>query len=237
MDLFIPGLRDRRIAAADETHAPPSRGERRHIYGDGTAARRAVEALGRRSFDVRTSRPSRSVESLTTIVLHQMDVTHSAPLPDMTSDTNIDSDHSLDHVIAHFIVRTDGTLIYTHDIEHTLNDGGGRRGIDIEFEGDFGCRPTPSDPRLSEAAIRGGRRLLLWLDGFLPGLSHIHPHGQVQRGDPSKLHTCCGPDVWMNVGEWAVQNFSWECNTPVSGYPNHGISDRQRNSAYDQGIE
>jgi hypothetical protein len=237
VDLFIPGLRDRRAAAADETHAPPANGGRpRDIFGLGTAARRRAGVVGR-PFDVRTTATSRGVDSITTIVLHQMAVTHDAPLPDFATDTDITSRHTLDRVIAHFIVRTDGTLVYTHDIEYTLNDGGGRRGIDIEFEGHYGNDRTPSDPRLSEAAIRGGRRLLLWLDGFLPSLSHIHPHGQIQSGSSSKFHSCCGPDVWMNVGEWAVRNFGWECNTPVGTYTNRGISDRQRNRAYDQRIE
>jgi hypothetical protein len=237
VDLFIPGLRDRRAAAADETHAPPANGGRpRDIFGRGTAARRRVGVVGR-PFDVRSVTTDRGVDSITTIVLHQMAVTHDAPLPDFSTDTDITSRHTLDRVIAHFIVRTDGALVYTHDIEHILNDGGGRRGIDIEFEGHYGNDRTPSDPRLSEAAIRAGRRLLLWLDGFLPSLSHIHPHGQIQSGSSSKLHSCCGPDVWMNVGEWAVSNLSWECNQPVSSYANHGISERQRNAAYDQGIE
>jgi len=237
VDLFVPGMRDRRAAAADETHAPGVNGGRpRAIFGRGTAARRSSEVLGRRPFDARTATVSRTVESINTVVLHQMAVTHDAPLPDFATDTDITSRHTLDRVIAHFIVRTDGSLIYTHDIENVLNDGGGRRGIDIEFEGHYGNDREPSGPRLSEAAIRGGRRLLLWLDGFLPGLSHIHPHGQIQSGSSSKLHSCCGPDVWINVGEWAVRALEWECNTPVSTYTNHGISDRQRNRAYYQRI-
>jgi len=237
VDLFVPGMRDRRAAAADETHAPPAGrgGAPREIFGRGSAARRRARVLGT-SFDLRSVTPGRGVDSITTIVLHQMAVTHDAPLPDPATDADITSRHTLDRVIAHFVVRTDGTLLYTHDIEHVLNDGGGRRGIDIEFEGHYGNDRAPSGPRLSEAAIRGGRRLLLWLDGFLPSLSHIHPHGQIQGDSSSKLHSCCGPDVWINVGEWAVRTLEWECNTPMAPYANRGISDRQRNPAYNQRI-
>ena len=124
MDIFIPGLRDRRIAAADETHAPAARrgGGPRDIFGDGTAARRRAGVLGT-SFDLRRVAPSRGVESINTVVLHQITQTHAAPMPDVSTDTDITHRHSLDHVIAHFIVRTDGTLIF-HSILNTLVEDG-----------------------------------------------------------------------------------------------------------------
>ena len=62
-----------------------------------------------------------------------------------------------------------------------------------------------------------GRRLVGALKAQIPSIVRIHPHGQVQRRDRGgqcgglgtrnvcgKLLSCPGPDVWMNVGEWAT---------------------------------
>lgn len=234
MNIYVPNMRDRRVAAADESHSSGVQGgSRRPIFGDGTAARRAADSA-HGPFDVRRSRTSRNPRIISTVILHQTAVAGVRSLPPVGTDHDIASEHVFDHMIAHFVVCADGALVYTHDVEHILNDAGGRYGIDIEFEGDFGNDPEPAEPRLGMAAIQAGRRLLLWLDGYLPSLSHIHPHGQVQRGAGGKLHSCCGPDIWMNVGEWAVRRLGWTCNTPVGTYPNHGISPRQRNAAYDR---
>jgi hypothetical protein len=234
MNLYVPDMRDRRVAASDESHSSGVHGgSRRPIFGEDSPARRAADAAGVR-FDLRRIRTARDPGIISTVILHQTAVASVRSLPPVGTDQDIASEHVFDHMIAHFVVCADGTLVYTHDIGHILNDAGGRFGIDIEFEGDFGNDPEPAEPRLGMAAIQAGRRLLLWLDGYLPSLSHIHPHGQVQRGAGGKLHSCCGPDIWMNVGEWAVRRLGWTCDTPVGTYPNHGISPRQRNAAYDR---
>lgn len=236
MDIYVPGMRDRRIAASDESHSSGVQGgARRPIFGSGTAARRSGDAA-HGAFDLRRYRTGRDPRIISTVVLHQTAVAAVRSLPPVATDHDIGSEHVFDHMIAHFVVCADGAIVYTHDVEHILNDAGGRFGIDIEFEGDFGNAPEPAEPRLGMAAIEAGRRLLLWLDGYLPSLSHIHPHGQVQRGAGGKLHSCCGPDIWMNIGEWAVRRLGWICDTPVASYPNHGISPRQRNTAYDRQI-
>jgi hypothetical protein len=244
MDIKIPGLRDRRIAAADENRTR----NRREIYASGTPARRLSQRhpLG---FDVRQAAFSRSLTQIDRVFLHQTEFFTDDPLPQQERDRDIADDHRLDVVIAHFVVRRDGTILYTHDIEFILNSISGRSGIDIEFEGHYNIRPdtTPSPshpwpPRVSTAAIQSGRRLLEALNDLRSGavnsaqhlsIQSIHPHGQFNRG---KRNTCPGPDIWMNVGEWATGRFHWISDRVLPGYTNLGISEHQRNPAYDQSI-
>jgi hypothetical protein len=72
--------------------------------------------------------------------------------------------------------------------------------------------------------------LLARLKAAVPTIRHIHPHGQL---DPGKRDTCCGADVWMNVGEWAVERLGLESDTPFAGYgESRGISAQHRNFGY-----
>jgi hypothetical protein len=64
----------------------------------------------------------------------------------------------------------------------------------------------------------------------VPSIRFIHPHGQVQRSG-GKYDTCCGPDIWMNVGEWCATHLSMTTDT-TDRYTNNGISPQQRNAAY-----
>ena len=237
MDIFVPGMRDRRVAAADETHAPPAHaGEApRPIYGDGSVARR-MSLADPRHFDVRRAAFARQPTQINTVVLHQMSLFHQDALPSLSLDSDISDDHSLDHVIAHFVVRSTGEILYTHDVQYVLNSVSGRRGIDIEFEGRYGNQSAPESSRLSAEAIRSGRRLLLWLQGYLTSLAYIHPHGQLQRVGSGKLNSCPGPDIWVNIGEWAVATLGLTADRPFPGYANRGITPAQRNPRYDQGI-
>ena len=232
MDIYAPGLRDRRVAAADVGRTRDGR----EIYGNGTSARRLSTRRGGRGFDVRTARISRSASQINTVILHQTTFFTNDPLPVENLDNDIADDHRLDFVIAHFLVRADGNILYLRDVEHILNSVSGRFGIDIEFEGQYGHEPTPRPPRLSANATQAGRRLIVSMHDQLPGLRFIHPHGQVQSRGRGKRDSCPGPDVWMNVGEWAVQEFGLTSDTTFSSYSNHGISPAQRNSAYDRHI-
>ena len=231
MDIFVPGLRDRRMAAADENRTANNR----EIYGRGTSARRLSQRSSGGNFDVGQARNSRSANIINTIVLHQTTFYSRDDLPSESEDNDISDDHRLDKVIAHFIVRADGTIIYTHDVEHILNSVSRRWGIDIEFEGKYGHEHIPQSNRLRQTAIRSGHRLIFWLKGYLPNIQYIHPHGQIQRSG-GKRDSCSGPDIWINVGEWAVTNLNLTCDQTFARYPNRGISDAQRNSAYYQDI-
>ena len=142
----------------------------------------------------------------------------------------------MDEIIANFVVFRDGTVVYTHDVEFILSVAGGSKGIDIEFAGSFpnGDTVTVSTPRLSHGAIRVGRQLISQLKVVLRNLRYIHPHGQVQQGEEpgGKFHSCPGPDVWVNVGQWAVNNLGLISDPTDRGYPNHRISSRQSYPAY-----
>lgn len=229
MDIHLPGiLRDRRGAASEETTSVAGLS----IYGRGSLARTRGAAVGR---------GDRLAAGISTIILHQTSGRSFTvgDLPPAGTDSDHASDHRVDRITAHFVVLRGGCIVYTRDVEYMLNDAGGREGIDIEFAGRFpNDLVPPSDParRLDPKAIQAARMLLKELKQRLPKLRWIHPHGQVQSGARGKLHSCPGPDIWMNVGEWAVRHLALDCERPSAYYPNNGISDRQRNAAYDQHV-
>lgn len=263
MDIHIPGLRDRRIAASDQYLDGRESDERRlflaqqgprnpteaetgrWIYGEGSRPRLAAQ---RRpvGYDVTRIDFDRIPEDISTIILHSTtgNAFSSEDLPVPERDSDRASDHRTDEIIAHFVILLDGTILYTHDVQYVLNDAGGRKGIDIEFSGHFPHTRTipPGALRLSRDAIRSGRRLVRYLASTIQPLLYIHPHGQVQRGSRGgpgrggKFDSCPGPDVWVNVGEWAVDHIHLIADEVDSYYPNHGISALQSNQAYRQNV-
>ena len=241
MEFHMPGIRDRRLAAANEHRAKrKSRetGELMQIFGGGSSARRLgmrFAPTSRTGFNIANASFSRNLSMVNTIVLHQTTFVSGDALPPVSADSEISNDHRLDRVIAHFVVRADGTIVYMRDVEHTLNNGGGRHGIDIEFEGDYSHSSFPQGMRLGRRAILSARELLTNLVSLSSiAIRNIHPHGQIQKDSRSKFDSCCGPDIWVNVGEWAVANLNLNCEQPVSYYQNKGISDAQRNQEYNQ---
>lgn len=231
-----PMLHDRRAQAADEMRGV--QGE--YIYGTGTRARRASEsAAGQHGFNAARIGGNRTASRIVTVILH-LTGGHTEPGNEPPPGDAV-TDAYLDHINAHFVVLNNGNIYYLRDLSHTLNNCGGGTGIDIEFAGRFGLtrgrRPAP-DPedsagRLSPTAIRSARLLLVRLRAAVPSIGYIHPHGQFQR---NKHDTCCGPDVWMNVGEWAAENLHLRTDTPsrfhAHAYTDLGISGQQRNYAY-----
>jgi hypothetical protein len=263
MDVHIPGLRDRRVAASDQyldgnesrerglfnTHRGPWDPRDAHtgrwIYGGGSRPRLASQRrpLG---FEVTRIGFDRIPEHISTIILHSTAGSEfsAGDLPAPEQDSSRGSDHRVDEIIAHFVVFQDGTIAYTHDVQYVLNDAGGRKGIDIEFAGDFPHTETiaPGATRLTREAIGAGRRLVRYLASVIRSLLHIHPHGQVQRGrrggrgNGGKFDSCPGPDVWVNVGAWAVEHVHLIADEVDPYYPNHGISALQSNPAYRQDV-
>lgn len=227
MDIPSSRLRDRRVAASDAVLSVANI----ELYGMGSHARgRGAEG----------SHGDRDPGAITTIVLHQ---TAGAMLTSGaidSADDQVHSRHRVDRIASHFVVTADGQAIYLHDVEFIMNNAGGRFGIDIEVCGRYGHQPVPTGPRLSTGTVLACRRLLQDIVTALPGIRHIHPHGQVQQtagGEDSdrggKYDSCCGPDIWVNVGLWAVNKLGLVSDR-TSGYPNHGISPRQSNPAYIQ---
>ena len=251
MDLILPGLRDRRVAAADINRTRDGR----QIYRRGTPARRLSMRHSRGGFDIRQAQFNRSPAQITTIVLHQTHFFRGGSqtlTEDESRDMDMGDDFRMDHIIAHFVILREGDILYTHDVQYTLNSVSGLPGIDIEIEGEYGHRPSPQGSRLSEAAIRAGRRLVNALAHQIPTVRYIHPHGQIQQ-NPTKLYTCPGPDIWMNIGEWAVDasrsklglisdrtpgyrhNRMESLTGPTTRYLQRRYSGH-RNPAYDQGV-
>lgn len=124
-------------------------------------------------------------------------------------------------VTAHYIIAPDGTIAQNHPVESLLyaSNGFNEGGIAIEFAGNFPSRQGSTDPdhfykpekfgmdQLTREQIASGRWLLQYLrDIVLPDLGLeltvvlAHRQSSDQRGnDP-------GPDVWANIGQWAVDH-------------------------------
>nr|WP_281719436.1 N-acetylmuramoyl-L-alanine amidase [Nitrosomonas nitrosa] len=230
MDIRSTIIRDRRIAAGDE--AISVAGAR--VYGRGSHGR-AHGSAGVAG--------DRGAQQISTIVLHQ---TAGAMIrgDSITSlDSAVASHHRVDRIAAHFVITVDGQAIYVHDVEYVMNNAAGRRGIDIEFCGRYGHGREPGGNRLTRESILAGRQLVTDLVAAIPTIRHIHPHGQVQSTPAShdtepgpKYHSCCGPDIWVNVGMWAESSLGLITKATAPGYPDHGVSSRQSNAAWRQDI-
>lgn len=235
MSLILPNcVRDRREAASDETISTANL----RIYGRGSQARSGGAQRARR-FD-------RSYEQIRAVVLHQtagnslMSERQQSRIGAL-SDHEVRSRHRLDRITAHFVVLNSGDIFYTHDVRYILNDAGGRYGIDIEFCGSWGHGETPSGFRLSPAAIRSARDLMWSLYYSLTMLDYVHPHGQVQApnsaGRRGKAQSCPGPDIWVNVGEYAVREIGYSAEADPALYRHATeIDPAQSNSAWSQEI-
>lgn len=229
MDLVSAVIRDRRVAASEETLSRQR-------------SRRTGELLAIHAEDRHGRRIRRSPGAITTIVLHQTAGPRFLGNLILTADDVVDSDHPIDRIASHFAITADGIAMYIHDVEFVMNNAGGRFGIDIEVCGRFSTSEAPSGERLNLTAIRACRQLIADLVAQIPSISHIHPHGQVETlaagsdaDHGTKWDSCCGPDVWVNIGQWAVDRLQLDCDSTL-GYPNHGISPRQTNQAYRQAL-
>ena len=229
MDIELPGIRDRRTAASDETTTVKDG----TLYGRRSNARQ-TGAMGA-TFD-------REPEQLYSIILHQTagsffdrerrSSRRSLP-PSASDDSQVGSNHDIDRIGAHFVVMSDGQVFYTHDIQFMLSDN--RQGtIEIEFAGKY-----TRNNRLPTAAIVAGRHLVHALKRQIPTITNIHPHGQVQTRDKQgicggstpnrcdKLGSCPGPDIWMNIGTWAVEQLELICTQTRPELQNNGIARSQ----------
>jgi hypothetical protein len=123
-----------------------------------------------------------------------------------------------DTVTAHFAILPDGKIIQLHPISAYLNASNGfnAKSVAVEFAGNFpntqgkcweakkyGCH------KVTQAQIESGRRLIKHLIRTI-GLTHVLAHRQSsgsRENDP-------GPDIWYNVGQWAVDNLGLKDGGP-----------------------
>lgn len=232
MDIVCAGMRDRRVAASDSRLHIPRSGSIQVIILHSTSGPQFLPT----TTPSPTPRRSRA---------HEPRSRRPEPYPtDPRTDSVVRSRHRIDEIAAHFVVINDGTIFYTHDVDFLSRSAGGRFGIDIEFAGSFN-----TSRRLTSAAVQAGRNLVTALKTNVTSITHIHPHGQIQHllmnGQAcgastgvrcGKLDSCPGPDVWINVGDWAARRFRLITETPLPNYQNNGISEAQRDREFDQRI-
>jgi len=149
-------------------------------------------------------RSPRKQAAIDSIVLHHMAY-------------NIGNDENLyKKVGAHYIVTANGKIAQLYDDLDYLNTSNrfNKCSIGIEFAGNFPdhryhwwksrMRPNPDRCYLTPIQIRVGRCLLAMLKHRFPSIKYIYAHRQSSKtkaNDP-------GPDVWFNIGEWALSNLN-----------------------------
>lgn len=152
--------------------------------------------------DYRRSR--RPLSQIRAAVLHQMGV-----------GTWTETNPMLAKVRAHFVVLQSGRVIQNHPLECRMRYGSGvanRWAITIEHAGNFPTRYRDGVPLywapakfgrsvLGEPQVVAARELLAWLAVQVPGLQ-VGTHRQIER----KKSGCCGPDLWREVGQYAVDS-------------------------------
>jgi hypothetical protein len=145
---------------------------------------------------------NRMSSQIDTVVLHQTSFSRGS-VPD-----NYLSVH------AHFVVLPNGSIVQLHPVEAYLvassafNDDA----ISVEFVGNFpdergnyweGSKYGRSV--LSSQQIGGGCDLVKYLQQTY-GISFVFAHRQ---GEAENLRgNCPGPDIWYNIGEWAVRELN-----------------------------
>lgn len=128
-----------------------------------------------------------------------------------------------DRVRAHFVVLPSGAARRNHDPLVRLRYGSrwwNPRAVTIEIAGNFPTRldahgrPIWWNPkrmgqdRIAERPeqIHAARALLAHLRATMPALRYLGAHRQIEQAKPG----CPGPDVWREVGEFALRELGFE---------------------------
>ena len=128
-------------------------------------------------------------------------------------------------VRAHFVVHLSGLVTQLHPITQRMRYGCGpanRWAINIEHEGNFPVAYRKGEPAywkpekfgrsvLAAPQVEASRALLAYLAGQVPGLM-VGAHRQL---DELKAG-CCGPDIWREIGQFAVDTIGLP-ELPVTG--------------------
>lgn len=109
----------------------------------------------------------------------------------------------------HFIIVPNGVIYQNHDesVKVYGSSGFNKNSVAVEFVGNFkahngnwwkgtSLRSTPS-----RAQLLSGRKLVDYLQRLL-GIRYIYAHRQAL----DKKGNCPGPEIWFNVGEWALKH-------------------------------
>jgi len=121
-----------------------------------------------------------------------------------------------DRVAAHLVVKRSGAVQMNHDPLARITVGSGPLWnptcVTVEFAGNLPTSVAPDGSwrwwkpethgrdLLTPEQVEAGRALVGWLRERLPALAEVGAHRQVSRAKAG----CCGPQVWREVGSWAV---------------------------------
>ncbi len=145
---------------------------------------------------------TRASAAIDTVVLHQLSYSRGGVVS------------AYDTVVAHFVVLLEGIILKLHPIDaylaasSALND----YSVSIEFAGNLPNEnnyywPGNSGRHVPTAEqIAAGRDLVRLLNEQY-GIGYIHAHRQgegVVNGVGHDRTNCPGPDIWYQIGEWAV---------------------------------
>jgi len=145
---------------------------------------------------------TRDAADVYAIVLHQMGFSRG------------DDPDRYDRITAHYIVLPDGGVYWLHDHTKRLPAASGLNAgsISIEFAGNLPSRARSTNParfwsprthgmdQLTLAQIAGGRALV---EALLDQGQFTHILAHRQGG--TNRHNCPGPDIWREIGAWAVK--------------------------------
>jgi N-acetylmuramoyl-L-alanine amidase-like protein len=113
-------------------------------------------------------------------------------------------------IVAHFAITADGRILQLHPTSALLwaSNGFNHRSVAVEFAGNFPNTQgrwwqgdTFGRNQPTQRQVEAGRRLIRHLRSTI-GITHVLAHRQSsgsRENDP-------GPDIWCNVGQWAVTN-------------------------------
>lgn len=155
--------------------------------------------------DLRKGKP-RDINKIYALVLHQ------------TAFSRGNDTTKYDRIPVHFVITPNGKIIQLHPLTALLwsSNGFNTGSVAVEFVGNFrsiegryykpekyGCHTVTPEQ------IKAGRQLIQHLRKQIP-LTHILAHRQ-SSGDRANDP---GPEVWFNVGQWAIHNLGLKDGGP-----------------------